>query len=54
MNDWPPAAIVEGVSVKEMSGGGGGAFPPGVSVSVSVTHLQRIKLYDFESHPPQL
>ncbi len=32
-----PGAIVDGVSVKEASGGGGGAVPPGASVSVEGT-----------------
>jgi hypothetical protein len=34
MNETPPGAIVDGVSVNEVSGGGGGAVPPGFSVSV--------------------
>jgi hypothetical protein len=31
--DTPPAAIVEGVSANEASGGGGGSVPPGFSVT---------------------
>lgn len=35
MKDTPPAATVEGVSVNDASGGGGGAVPPGFKVSVT-------------------
>ena len=34
MKDTPPGAMVEGVSVKEEIGGGGGAVPPGFKVTV--------------------
>ena len=37
MTEICPGPIVDGVSVKEASGGSGGAVPPGVSVSVEGT-----------------
>src|ERR1051325_2530602 len=37
--DWPPAPMVDGLTVKEASGGGGGNVPPGFSVTVCTVEL---------------